>query len=159
MTMNVITKIEHWGDTHRLSWFVIFRIALGVFITFKGIHFVNNLDQLREMSMNLAYMSAMAAHYVMFAHLLGGPLIFLGYYTRTACLIQVPVLIGAVIFVNFPSGFMSVGNYFELEISILVLLALIFFSIFGAGKYSLDEKRRHDEEMMKGRPKNMNDLK
>jgi hypothetical protein len=32
----------------------------------------------------------------------------------------------------------------ELEVSIAVLLATIVFVIFGAGKFSIDEKRRHD---------------
>tara|TARA_B100000609_G_C16919062_1_gene283383 strand:+ start:75 stop:521 length:447 start_codon:yes stop_codon:yes gene_type:complete len=144
--MNVITQIEQWGETHRLSWFVIFRLILGGFITYKGVDFMMNIGQLQEMTMNVAYMSAMAAHYVMFAHLLGGPLIFLGYYTRTSCLIQVPVLVGAIIFVNYQTGFMSVGNHFELEVSIVILCFLLFFSVFGGGKFSLDEKRRNQEE-------------
>lgn len=35
--MNVINKVEHWGDLHRAKWFDIVRIALGILIFSKGI--------------------------------------------------------------------------------------------------------------------------
>lgn len=34
----------------------------------------------------------------------------------------------------------------ELEISLIVLAGLIIFTIFGAGKYSIDAKRRREME-------------
>jgi uncharacterized membrane protein YphA (DoxX/SURF4 family) len=58
--------------------------------------------------------------------------------------IQLPILLGAVILVNSPKGFMSVGNHMELEISVIVLVGLVTFMIFGAGKFSVDEKRRQE---------------
>jgi uncharacterized membrane protein YphA (DoxX/SURF4 family) len=39
---------------------------------------------------------------------------------------------------------MSVGNHMELEVSLVVLAGLITFMIFGAGKFSVDEKRRQE---------------
>ena len=146
--MSVITNIEGWGNSHRPGWLDLFRIVLGAFITFKGIEFMMNFDQLERAAENvtLAFTSASAAHYVVFAHVLGGPLIAVGLYTRIMCAIQIPVLIGAIVFVNYPKGFLSVGNHMELEVSIAVLAAIIVFMIFGAGKFSIDEKRRHDSE-------------
>ncbi|RED94089.1 putative membrane protein YphA (DoxX/SURF4 family) [Marinoscillum furvescens DSM 4134] len=143
--MNMLSQIEHWGDTHRASWLVVLRVALGGLIVFKGVYFAINLDQLQALSQSVAYLSVGAAHYVLFAHLLGGPLILLGYFTRTACLMQLPVLIGAVVFVNAPNGLLAHGNS-ELWVSVLTLLALLLFSVMGAGKFSLDELRRKDEE-------------
>ncbi|NJN41247.1 MAG: DoxX family protein [Flammeovirgaceae bacterium] len=32
----------------------------------------------------------------------------------------------------------------ELEISLVILVGLIVFAVFGAGKFSLDERRRKD---------------
>ncbi|WP_258103897.1 DoxX family protein [Marinoscillum sp. MHG1-6] len=141
--MSAISEIEHWGDSHRMNWMVALRVALGGFLLYKGIFFAMNLEMLQEMSRELAFMSMGAAHYVLFAHLLGAPLIILGYYTRTACIMQIPVLLGAVIFVNAPAGFMSVGNTYEFWVSIVTLLLLVLFSIFGGAKYSLDEMRRN----------------
>jgi len=148
--MNAVTKIESWGNSHRPGWLDIFRIALGIFITYKGAVFAMNIESL-EMSIegvNMRYTGVAIAHYVIFAHLLCGPLIAFGLLTRIMCLVQLPILIGAVIFVNYKE-FMSVGSKMELEVSIIVLLGLIVFMIFGAGKFSIDEKRRQEKAMQK----------
>ncbi|MCB0489799.1 MAG: DoxX family protein [Cyclobacteriaceae bacterium] len=144
--MSIVTKIEGWGNSHRPNWLVIFRIVLGVFITFKGFEFMFNIESLKITTegMGMMFSGAALAHYVIFAHALGGPLIIFGLYTRIACAIQVPVLIGAVIFVNYPKGFLSIGSHMELEVSLIVLIGLVVFMIFGAGKFSLDEKRRKE---------------
>lgn len=145
--MSLITNIEDWGNSHRPNWLVIFRVVLGVFVTYKGFEFMFNIEYLQSTmaGMDVMFSGAAIAHYVIFAHALGGPLIFFGLFTRFASLIQIPILIGAVIFVNYPKGFLSVGNHMELEISIIVLIGLTVFTVLGAGKYSLDERRRKDE--------------
>jgi len=149
--MNVVTKIEGWGNSHRPGWLDIFRIALGVFITYKGAVFASNIESLR-MSMegiNMLFTGVVISHYVIFAHLLAGPLIAFGLLTRIMCFVQLPILLGAVALVNAPKGFMSVGNHMELEVSVGVLISLIVFMIFGAGKFSLDEKRRQEKAALK----------
>lgn len=144
--MSVVTDMERWGDSHRPNFLDILRIALGIFITYKGLHFIANMSELEMTAkgINLWFAGAALAHYVIFAHILGGPLIAFGLFTRIACYIQLPVLIGAVLMVNYPKGFLSIGNHMELEISLLVLAGLIMFIIFGAGKYSIDAIRRRD---------------
>lgn len=145
--MNMINQIEGWGNSHRPGFLDFFRIVLGIFITYKGVEFASNIESL-EMTvqgLNMAYMGILLAHYVIFAHLLGGPLIVFGVLTRIMCLIQTPILLGAIILVNAPKGFMSVGNHMELELSIGVLVGLVVFMVFGAGKFSIDEKRRQEK--------------
>jgi putative oxidoreductase len=144
--MSVITNIEGWGNSHRPGWLDFFRMILGGFITFKGFEFMMNIESLETTTagLNMMYGGAVLAHYIVFAHALGGPLIFFGLFTRIICLLQLPILIGAVIFVNYPKGFLSIGNHMELEISLFVLAGLIVFMVFGAGKYSVDERRRKD---------------
>jgi putative oxidoreductase len=148
--MSVITNIEGWGNSHRPGWLDIFRIILGAFITFKGFQFMFNLESLRTTTGNvdLFLSTAFIEHYIIFAHALGGPLIIFGLFTRIACLVQIPILIGAIVFVNYPKGFLSIGNHMELEMSLIVLAGLIVFVIFGAGKFSLDEKRRHEMDVV-----------
>ncbi len=147
--MNVITNVENWGNSHRPGFLDIFRIALGVFITYKGLYFVTHMNELENTTsgINLWFAGAAIAHYVIFAHILAGPLIIVGLFTRLACAIQLPILIGAVFMVNSPKGFLSVGNHMELEISLVVFVALVIFMVFGAGRYSVDEKRRRDVEV------------
>lgn len=144
--MSVITNIEGWGNSHRPGWLDFLRMILGVFITYKGFEFMMNIESLETTTagLNMMYGGAVLAHYIVFAHALGGPLIFFGLFTRLVCLIQLPILIGAVIFVNYRKGFLSIGNHMELEISFVVLAGLIVCVVFGAGKYSVDEKRRKD---------------
>jgi len=148
--MNVITKIEDWGNSHRPGFLDFFRMVLGGFITYKGAMFAQNIEAL-EMSIegnNMHFLAVVIAHYVIFAHLLGGPLLAAGLFTRIMSFIQIPILLGAVILVNAPKGSMSAGNKLELEISLIVLAGLVTFMIFGAGKFSVDEKRRQDKIRM-----------
>ncbi len=144
--MSVVTKIEGWGNSHRPGWLDIFRIALGIFITYKGAVFASNIESL-EMSItgvNMLYTGVALAHYIIFAHILGGPLIAFGLVTRIMCFVQLPILLGAVALVNYKE-FMSVGNPMEFEISVIVLIGLVVFMVFGAGKFSIDEKRRQEK--------------
>jgi putative oxidoreductase len=146
--MNVISNVESWGNSHRPGFLDIFRIALGIFITYKGLEFITHMDELKNTTSGITtwFAGAALAHYIIFAHILGGPLIIAGLFTRIVCAIQLPILIGAVIFVNAPRGHLSVGNYMELWVSLIVLVALGVFMVFGAGKYSLDARRRKEME-------------
>ena len=147
--MNALHKIEHWADAHRPTFFVILRVFLGVFITYKGLNFMFNIGDLQSTmteQAGLNFFAAGIAHYVIFAHVLGGPLITFGLYTRWISLLQIPILIGAVFLVNYPKGFLSVGHLMELEMSIIILILLVLFLIFGAGRFSIDQLRRNEME-------------
>ena len=144
--MNVISNVEDWGNSHRPSFLDFFRIILGCYITYKGLYFVTHIDTLEitASGINTYFAGLTIAHYIVFAHILGGPMILVGIFTRFACLIQLPVLIGAVFLVNSPKGFLSIGQHMELWTSLLVLIGLIVFMIFGAGRFSIDARRRRD---------------
>lgn len=145
--MNVISGIEKWGNSHRPEWLDIFRIILGLFITFKGLFFITHMNELEltTSGVNVYFAGVVLSHYIVFAHILGGPLIVFGLFTRIVSVIQLPILIGAVIFVNLPRGILSVGTM-ELWASVLVLIGLVVFIVFGAGRYSLDAQRRKEME-------------
>jgi putative oxidoreductase len=147
--MNVISKIENWGNDHRPGFLDFFRIALGLFITYKGFSFIGDIENLKLTveGVNLNFVGVSLAHYVVFAHVMGGPLLAVGLLTRIMCAIQLPIIAGAVLLVNYPKGFLSVGNHMELEISLVVLVGLIVFMVFGAGKFSIDEKRRQEKAL------------
>lgn len=139
--MGTVTKIEHWADTHHPAWIDYIRIALGLFIFFKGIMFIGNTDRLMTMmtEIDMGFVNMAMAHYVAFAHLVGGLLIAMGLLTRFAIIFQLPILFFAVFFVNIKQGFLSVSNNLEFEISLIVLILLIVFLIYGSGKISIDE--------------------
>ena len=47
--MNVIHRIEKWGDTHHPRFLDIIRILLGVFLLLKGLGFMNNTANLKTL--------------------------------------------------------------------------------------------------------------
>ncbi len=78
--------------------------------------------------------------YVIGGHMVGGLLLALGFLTRLAALIQIPILVGAVFFIHLQQGLMTVGQ--SLELSALVLAILLIYFVFGSGSFSLDENNR-----------------
>lgn len=136
--MNTLQKIDHWSATHRSVWLDYLRIILGLFILAKGIIFIADLEGLNKIITNsrFEFIAIGLMHYVVFAHLTGGILIALGLLTRFAVFCQLPVLIGAVMFVNAEKGFFSAQS--ELGISLVTLALLVFFLIYGSGKLSAD---------------------
>jgi uncharacterized membrane protein YphA (DoxX/SURF4 family) len=149
--MSVITNLERWGNSHRPGFLDIFRFFLGAFITYKGLYFITHMQELEMTTsgINVYFAGLTLAHYIVFAHILGGPMIFVGLFTRIVCLIQLPILIGAVFMVNAPRGFLSIGQHMELWLSIVILIGLIVFMLFGAGRFSIDAKRRKEMEAAK----------
>lgn len=147
--MNTVSKIEHWADTHHPQWIDFLRILLGLFILYKGILFISNTDALLALMENadLQFVNLGLAHVVAFAHLMGGILIAMGLMTRAAVGVQIPILLGAVLFVNSQQGFLSVSNNLEFELSLLTLILLFVFLIYGSGKFSVDHwMKKHPYE-------------
>ncbi|MHA6247751.1 DoxX family protein [Pontibacter sp. CAU 1760] len=130
--------IERWADSHHPFWIDIIRVGLGVFLFIKGVMFIQDTSALMAIMQKseFPWVSAGLAHYVAMAHLAGGVMIAIGLKTRIAVLFQLPILLGAVLFINPDRGFYSQNT--ELWSSIIVLLLLIFFLIFGSGRYSAD---------------------
>lgn len=143
--MNLLQRIDRWGEAHHPRWLDAVRVLLGVFLFYKGVVFIQNIDVLKTVinqSPFLTVLSFWLAHYIVFAHLAGGILIALGLLTRVAILAQLPILLGALIFVHTPTGLFDVHS--ETGLSILVLLLLIFFLVEGSGPISFDNyMRRH----------------
>jgi len=140
--MNLIQRVEHWGDAHHPRWLDALRIMLGAFIFAKGISFIADTDSIARVMENTNFQLSIwsAVHYIAFAHLVGGIFIALGLVTRIAIAFQLPILFGAVFFVNITNGFSFLNS--ELWISIVVLCLLMLFFIIGSGPYSLDHEMR-----------------
>lgn len=140
--MNLIHRIEHWGDTHHPRWMDAVRIVLGIVILAKGVSFIADTDSVARLLENTHFQLSIwsAVHYIAFAHLVGGIFIALGLVTRVAIAFQLPILFGAVFFVNITNGFSFLNS--EFWFSLLVLLLLIVFFIVGSGRYSLDHEMR-----------------
>jgi putative oxidoreductase len=131
--MEVILKLNRWANAHTNYGIDALRIALGLFLAYKGIAFFNSeyLDNIAG-SEGIYFL---LTHYISMAHLAGGILIALGLITRLSALIQIPILAGAVI-MNF-TGTMNVSYLAQAGIA---LILCIFFLFYGSGKHSVDYK-------------------
>ncbi|HVS96988.1 MAG TPA: DoxX family protein [Puia sp.] len=135
--MNLVQRVEHWGDTHHPLWLDFVRIVLGIFLCYKGIDFLMNMGQMLNLITNKmsfgSFTAMLMSNYISFAHLLGGILLIMGVLTRFACLVNIPILLGAVFFVNTT----LYRPFSEVLVSVLILLLLILFLIVGNGKLQM----------------------
>ncbi len=146
--MTLLDRLEDWGEHHHPKWLDIIRIVLGIFLAWKGIEFLRNSSLITGPLSNKTsfgnFTVIALSHYVVFAHLVGGILLMLGVLTRFACLIQIPIMLGAMIFINLASDVFQPYN--ELFLSVVILLLLIYFLIAGNGPWALkfkENEKRH----------------
>jgi uncharacterized membrane protein YphA (DoxX/SURF4 family) len=111
---------------------------LGVALFAKGAIFVTHVESLVD-TMNLTHVPAASialAHYVALAHLAGGLMLAVGLATRLAAGVQVPILLGAVLFVHRTEGFFTGAQ--GLELAVFVLFSLVLLTFSGGGRFSVD---------------------
>ena len=148
--MDTMKSMNQWSVAHHPRWLIFPRVLLGVILHIKGIAFMSNATIVE----NLVSGSYLAGHthalqiIISTVTMLGGFLIMIGLQTRLMCLIQIPFLIGAVIFINAQRGGFAPES--EMGLAILCLLLTILFLIEGSGPLSLDayfsrNKNRNDQ--------------
>jgi len=74
--------------------------------------------------------------YVIVAHGLGGICLILGILVRVAALVNIPIMVGALVFVHLKQGFFM-GKDGGYEYALLVLGATIAQALLGAGAFTL----------------------
>lgn len=116
--------------------YALIRIFLGFALFIRGFLFVTDPHTLTELAGSEQNFWIYA--YVAIGHLVGGLLVGIGFLTRLASLIQIPILLGAVFIVHLKQGLITSGQ--SLEISVLVLFLLVVIFLFGHGELSLDKK-------------------
>ena len=136
--MTYLERMEYWGDHHHPKYLDILRIATGVFLILKGVDFASNTSSLINIVSGQVpfteFVNVMLVHFIIFAHIFGGFLIAMGLLTRVASLVQIPILLGAMIFVNW-----QMLDYFAgFWLALLTLAAVIVFAIVGSGPWSVD---------------------
>ena len=136
-----VQRFTAWAEAHRDHWLDVVRIYLGLGLFARGLILITNTSpgffvDLMQRSGQSWLTSGILIHYVMLAHFVGGLLLTIGFLTRVAAAVQIPILAGAVFFIHRQDGLFALGQ--SLEFSALVLFLLCVFSIAGAGKLSLD---------------------
>jgi len=138
--MNISKRISAWEDTHSL-FFLLLRVALGMTLAIRGIYYITTIQPLysliKESKLGEFNMNMPLAMFVSWVHTLGGTFIILGLLTRISAWAQIPIVLGAVIFINLNNSLSR--SFPELLLSVVVLILLFVFALAGGGKISMDE--------------------
>jgi len=139
--MDLDIKLIKTSTNIQPRWLTLVRVALGALLFWKGISFLESQSTLEASMQNIGIdifsrNAKLLAGAIAYLHLLGGTFIAIGFLTRIASLVQIPILIGAVLFNLSSRVYVSPG---ELILSILVLALLVVFIIKGSGYFSTDE--------------------
>lgn len=123
------------------AWLTFLRIALGIVLIWKGFNFIRDTSALKSMVEQtgigiFTQNSGALALLVTIVTLLCGFFITVGLFTRIASIVQIPIVLVAIVFVNMKN---LEHNSFELILTLIVLLLLILFALKGSGTLSADE--------------------
>jgi putative oxidoreductase len=136
--MSTLQNIRLWGTTHHPRWLVVLRVALGICLFFKGITFMSNTALLDRLLSDTPWAgnSPVLAILITWADLLCGFMLTVGLLTRFVALLQIPILVGAIIFINAQRSGFAIRP--ELGLALFVLILDILFLVEGSGPLSLD---------------------
>ena len=131
------------GNTtlHQPAYLTIVRVALGVVLIWKGISFIRDTTALQlliqQTGVDVFTRNAEAlALVVTILTLLCGFFITVGLFTRLSAIVQIPILLVAIIFVNFKN---MEHSAFDLILTVVILILLIVFAMKGSSALSADE--------------------
>ena len=133
--------LNHWIKTHGDLALDLVRMYLGIGLIIKAFYFMNHSDYLLHLMDSMGstwFAPAILMHYIVLAHLVGGILLLFGLFTRTAALVQLPILFGALFWVHLPYMLSTAEAREKAEFAGLVLFLLVLLSVYGAGRWSLD---------------------
>jgi len=138
------TLISRFRSFHPLRFEYIadlIRIYLGIGLLIRGFIYVGGdgrsilfeLINRMEMSWAIPYV---LGHYIIMSHIVGGLFMVLGIFSRFVTLLNIPILLGAVLFIHGGDALLRGGQ--ELEFSLLVLILLVLTAVAGPGRLSMD---------------------
>jgi len=124
------------------------RIYLGIALVIKGIYFITNMSELEAtLGDGLGEGQTMIAWSVVFAHVIGGASLALGFVTRIAAVANAIILLGAVV-VNLVGNMSEslIGGNLDFQFTLFVFFTLVLLVWRGSGPLSLDHLLRIDSE-------------
>jgi nitrate/nitrite transporter NarK/uncharacterized membrane protein YphA (DoxX/SURF4 family) len=124
------------------------RIYLGIALVIKGIYYVTNMSELEAtLGGGLGQEQTLIAWSVVFAHVIGGACLSLGFVSRVAAGINALVLMGAV-FVHLAgtAETSALGSNLSFQFTLFVFFVLLLLVWRGSGPLSLDHLLRIDRE-------------
>jgi uncharacterized membrane protein YphA (DoxX/SURF4 family) len=132
-----IERTRNWAAERSDVWLDLLRIYIGAGLFAKGVSLAISRDALfLADAMRVSWLDSAVAHYVVPVHIAGGLMLVIGLATRAAAIANIPILLGAVLFVHARDGLFTTAQ--TLEFALLVLFMLCVFAISGSGRLSVD---------------------
>ena len=124
------------------------RMYLGIALVVKGIYFIMNMADLEsQLGGDFGQVQTLIAWGVVFAHVVGGASLALGFVTRVAAVANAAVLLGAVVVaVAGPAADGGLLGNVDFQFTSFVFFALVLLVWRGAGPWSLDHLFQADNE-------------
>jgi uncharacterized membrane protein YphA (DoxX/SURF4 family) len=132
------TPLESWIHHNRdLLWDLV-RIYLGFALVVKGFvyMFEHRAFTAQMVAEGVPFAGSTLAELIALAHIAGGLMMTFGILTRIGAIIQIPSVLGAILFVHLKEGLFTSGQ--TLEFATLVLFLLCLVAVVGAGRLSID---------------------
>jgi len=125
----------------------VLRIYLGIALVLKGVYFILNMSELeRTLGDGLGQGQVMIAWSVVFAHVIGGASLALGFVTRVAAAANGIIMAGAVVVHLIGEEATSLlGSNLGFQFTLFVCFCLILLVWRGSGPLSLDYLLRLDD--------------
>ncbi len=133
--METVKSLNKWANRHTSYPIDLLRIALGIFLFYKGTTFITGSQEVADALSPFANFEGgwFIMTYIVSAHIMGGIMIAVGLLTRWVVWAQLPILVGAVIVSAF--GYTTIGN---LLTAVITLIVCVFFLFYGSGRHSAD---------------------
>jgi putative oxidoreductase len=133
--MALIRELNKWANAHTNFAIDTLRVAFGIFLFLKGVSFITEKKYLHEILSTLVGFGSemLLIHYIALAHMIGGVLIVIGFYTRWSLWVQLPIIVSAFV-INFIGEF-NLQNFIQ---STIALVLCFSFLLYGSGKHSVD---------------------
>ncbi len=126
------------------------RIYLGIALVIKGVYFIMNLSVVESslaLGENLGIGQTMIAWSVVFAHIIAGASLALGFITRAAAGANAIIMVGAVVAsLTGGNGGGILGANLNFQFTLFTLFSLLLLVWRGSGPFSLDHLLRLDRE-------------
>jgi putative oxidoreductase len=120
---------QAWGKA-------LLRITLGIIFVMHGyLHWKHGAPAAAKIITEMGFpseFSATLAWYLIIVHVVGGALMVLGFWTRLAAFLQLPIMLAAVALLHARQGFD------RLEYPLLVLVGALAVALLGPGTLAID---------------------
>jgi uncharacterized membrane protein YphA (DoxX/SURF4 family) len=132
------TNVVEWLAQNRDVLWDLVRIYLGFALVVKGfVYMFQHRALVASMeAAGVPFAGPGLAEMVALAHIAGGLMMAFGILTRIGAIIQIPNLLGAILFVHLKDGLFTANQ--TLEFALLVFFILCLIAVGGAGRLSID---------------------